>query len=191
MNELKPRSAEQATCSANAELTEADVRKALECCTSEVSRDFNCDVCPYKGEGCIINLLRDALALLRENKATLEMCAEVIERQDKELARKDALLTEWDAKCNDYETALMGKYAEIKRLKADNKDFVDLCHLLNHSLEEERAIVIDEFAERLKASLNDVARWQMHGVEGEYFIIGKSLIDQIAKEMKGEGTNDK
>ena len=138
-----------------------------------------------------------ALALLRENKATLEMCAEVIQRQDKELARKDALLAEWDAKCNDYETALMGKVAEIERLKAHNKELDNLCDILHKKIDEgyaefaneERAEAVTEFAERFKASLNDVARWQMHGVDGEYFIIGKSLVDQIAKEMK-EGSKD-
>lgn len=49
-----------------------------------------------------------------------------------------------------------------------------------------RAEAITEFAERFKNALNDVSRWQMHGVEGEYFIIGKSLVDRIEKELKEE-----
>ena len=167
MNEMKPHLAEQVTCSANAELTEADVRKALECCTSEVSRDFNCDVCPYKGKGCIINLLRDALALLRE---------------------KDALLAEWDAKCNDYETALMGKVAEIERLKAHNKELDNLCDILHKKLDEgyaefaneERAEAVTEFADRLKSTLI---------AGGIYPVLVKNSIEKIAQEMK-EGSKD-
>ena len=191
MNELKPRSAEQATCSANAELTEADVMRALELCNTP--RSGVCKICPYHefGASCHTKRNADALALLRE---------------------KDALLAEWDAKCNDYETALMGKDAEIERLrkakyiystvdycaddlakarekierlKADNKDLVDLCHLLNHSIEEERAIVIDEFAERLKEGMQDLARIDFGGVT--VFAVGEAFIDRIAKKMKGEG----
>lgn len=78
---------------------------------------------------------------------------------------------------------LREKDAEIERLHASCTELTRKCANLHAA----RAEAITEFAERLKASLNDVARWQMHGVEGERFIIGKSLIDRIAKEMKGEG----
>lgn len=95
MNELKPQLAEQVTCSAKAELAESDVMRALECCTINQS----CDGCPMFGEkpeaDCNYYVMSCALALLRE---------------------KDALLAEWDAKCNDYETELLGKDAEIGRL---------------------------------------------------------------------------
>ena len=75
MNELKPE----------------DVMKALECCSAEISTRENCSVCPMGGKrDCMTILYREALALLREKDATLEMCAETIERQDKELAQKDA-----------------------------------------------------------------------------------------------------
>lgn len=79
---------------------------------------------------------------------------------------------------------LREKDEEIDRLKEKaDRNFENLKAVLEER-RSERAEAITEFAERLKASLNDVARWQMHGVEGEYFIIGKSLIDRIAKEMK-------
>lgn len=47
---------------------------------------------------------------------------------------------------------------------------------------------VKEFAERVKAEMNNVARWTMHGDDNEYFIIGKPFIDQIAKEMAEEKT---
>ena len=46
---------------------------------------------------------------------------------------------------------------------------------------------VRKMQDRLKAAMNDVARWTLHGDENEYFIIGKPFIDQIAKEMLEEG----
>ena len=114
------------------------------------------------------------------------------------LREKDACLAEWDAKCNTYEAKLIGKEREIERLTAQI-EHCDACDRigLTHSehifcIKQARAEAIDEFAERLKASLNFVSRWQMHGDKNEYFIIGKPFIDGIAKEMKeGEMTDER
>ena len=54
---------------------------------------------------------------------------------------------------------------------------------LKKEKETARSEAIKEFAERLKAEMDTVARWQMHGDENEYFIIGKPLVDRIAKEL--------
>lgn len=149
MNELKPE----------------DVMRALEC----HSGDGDCfKVCPYftsvYDESCLKNLVRDALALLREKDATLEMCAEVIKRQDKELAKKDA---------------------EIERLNKERDDARRDCAVAeqNHyeckkELETARAEAITEFAGMLKEAVKYIP-WcdypQVH-----------RCIDEIAEKMKGE-----
>lgn len=81
---------------------------------------------------------------------------------------------------------LREKDAEIERLK------YNLSAVLEERADHTEAVAeaITEFAERFKNALNDVSRWQMHGVKGEYFIIGKPLIDQIAKEMKEDQNDD-
>ena len=83
-----------------------DVMRALECWASD--RPAICKDCAYRrfdGTLCGKGMARDALALLRE---------------------KDALLEEWDAKCKDYETELIGKAMDIEKLKAccDEKDAI-------------------------------------------------------------------
>lgn len=153
------------------ELKLEDVMRALECCS-----DCNCPECPYvpKGDchkgtmGCSEEMLKNALALLREKDAGIAMMAECIERQDKEIAQKDA---------------------EIERLKAYNKELDNLCDILHKKLDEgyaefaneERAEAITEFAERLRAEL----------LEKDFYpVIVKNAIEKIAKEMKGEGNGN-
>lgn len=88
---------------------------------------------------------------------------------------------------------LREKDAEIERLRAACEEAVQcfirldtLYKIQCKRLETARSETITEFAERFKNALNNVSRWQMHGVEGEYFIIGKSLVDRIEKELKEE-----
>ena len=192
MKEQKPRSAEQATCSAKAELAEADVRKALECCIRQ-----ECMPCPNKERRtgiteCMECLMKDALAILREKDEIIEAAIAGQKTLQKSLAEKDAEIERLRKAKYIYSTVdycaddLVKAQEEIERLKQENKDLHDNTDVIIEMVTIARAEAITEFAERVKASLNDVARWQMHGVEGEYFIIGKSLIDKIAKEMKGE-----
>ena len=116
---------------------------------------------------------------------------------DEECVSKGAL-----ALLRDQSVELNKKDAEIERLEQANKNLVrevKAAHIVIKNLEGDKEVyrqafenarskAITEFAERVKASMNDVARWKMHGDENEYFIIGKPLIDQIAKEMQeGEG----
>ncbi len=84
------------------EMKPEDVMRALEL-HADCETD-NCFECPYEGYlskadgNCVHHLSIDALALLRE---------------------KDALLAEWDAKLKSYEIELLGKDAEIERLKKE------------------------------------------------------------------------
>ena len=135
-----------------------DVMMALEC----HSGDGDCfKVCPYftdvYDERCIKNLMRDALAILREKDATLEMCAETIERQDKELAKKDA---------------------EIERLRAENTTYArGVEEIAVNYHKQGRAEAITEFAEELKSEL-------IKG--GIYPVFAKCAIERTEKKLKGE-----
>ena len=52
------------------------------------------------------------------------------------------------------------------------------------SIESVRADTVREMAERIKDAMNNVSRWSFHNDPNEYFIIGKPLIAQIAKERR-------
>ena len=145
------------------EMKQEDVKRALECCANS-----DCNTCPYYGDmNCVETHTGDVFALLREKDATLEMCAEVIKRQDKELAKKDA---------------------EIERLEKANKfhrktiseNVQNELEVTLKEIENAKAEAITEFAERLKANL----------IKPEYpwdcFYVTDEQIDKIAKEIKGE-----
>lgn len=164
------------------ELKPEDVMRALECCAN----DQACSSCPLVDDysPCATTMAKNALSLLRE---------------------KDALLAEWDAKCNDYETELLGKTMDIEKFKAccDEKDAeIERLTVYNASLRcdnktiaihhencvEEakktaRAEAITEFVDRLKGKTYFPKPYGMARVVDEY------EIDQIAKEMK-EGKGD-
>lgn len=134
-----------------------DVMRALECCKSP--KLTKCDQCPRKDEDalCMYRLCNDALALLREKDATLEMCAEVIKRQDKELAQKDA---------------------EIERLRAEvsvKKKLLDRCVDLE---DRTRADNVSEIKTRFAMNYGTYTDKDMTPIT-EVFM----LLDQIAKEM--------
>ena len=114
MNELKPE----------------DVMRALECWASGKPCQEECLILEHEeGASCLKLTARSALALLREKDAILEMCAETIERQDKEIAEKDA---------------------EIERLKKLHEGFTTKFKA------EFKADAISEFAERLKERMREV-----------------------------------
>ena len=144
MNELKPE----------------DVMKALECWASGNPCQEECSILEHeRGASCVRLTAGSALALLREKDATLEMCAETIERQDKELAQKDAEIERLTA----YNANLICANTDITNR---HKDYVEDAERIA------RAEAITEFAERLKENF-----------ELSYIIF---LIDKTAKEMKGE-----
>ena len=161
MNELKPRSAEQATCSAKAELAEADVMRALQCHSLE---DIStCDDCPYRDiseqGNCGCDIARDALALLRE---------------------KDALIEDYRQELGRARVALNDANVEIERLKAENAVYANGVEKVAENYHRQgRAEAITEFAERLKQQ-KTTAFGSQCGVVAFY------EIDKIAKEMKGD-----
>ena len=137
-----------------------DVMRALECCVKGKCIEDKCPLFDWDEiddtNVCITKLCEKALALLREKDAE-------IERLTKEL---DGQFEKWKILSEKTEKLYADLYQDAKQVV--------------------RAEAITEFAERLKAKMDYVARWQMHGCEDEYFIIGKPFIDETAKEMKGE-----
>ena len=89
-------------------MTDNEIIKALECCTDESYE--NCNECPYSTDtlSCErLKLLEDSLELINRQKAEIdsakaeiEICAEVIERQDAEIKRvKERPKCKWGT-CN-------------------------------------------------------------------------------------------
>lgn len=144
-----------------------------------------------KGIAAVKAFIKVTLALLRDKQASIEMMAECIKRQDKELAKKDAEIEsltkrlEKEAKCQyDLCGQIVDLKSEIVSLTAQI-EHCDACDRigLTHSehivcIKQARAEAIDEFSERLKKFYANL-KGKTIGGSVEYHI------DQIAKEMKG------
>ena len=227
MNEMKPRSAEQATCSANAELAEADVMKALECHATDYKPPmegvFHCKTdCPYhQFDFCTKVLAQDALALLREKdaeiKGLVDGWSKDQDRFEQTCTEKDALIEDYRQELGRARVALNDANAEIARLREiivkgdyssytarlvtetwhrNNSEFIrrleaEIERLSHHcddcagctqwkcDCSNIRAEAIDEFVRRIKAHFDTYSE-----DEEAHALYVRSLVDQIAKEMK-------
>jgi predicted nucleic acid-binding Zn-ribbon protein len=119
-------------------------------------------------ETCAPYSVQKLIALLREKDATLEMCAETIERQDKELAKKDA---------------------EIERLNGVIETMEDNCMTCDYKVVDRvstaRAEVVTEFAERMEKALTA----QVNASSNEMlaaFMWCLDLVKNLGNELKGE-----
>lgn len=74
----------------------------------------------------------------------------------------------------------------IRELIEDNEAQAETIKSLLETIKSIQAATVREMSERIKADMNNVSRWSFHNDPNEYFIIGKPLIDQIAKEMLEE-----
>ncbi len=70
------------------ELNREQIIKALECCTSEVTIEFNCTECSYIGKGCNIVVMRDALSLIKELTEENERLRDIPEQLHKEMSER-------------------------------------------------------------------------------------------------------
>ena len=160
MNELKPE----------------DVMRALECCKS--ANTIDCDGCPYKGTHdakdfyirCRNFLIRDALALLRENDAHIKMLDEDRMGWADEAVKAQMKVNEKDAEIE--RLTKLQHEAEQRRALCEN-----LCYPTYKELvKDQRAEAITEFAERADAEFSN--RTAFSGVDV------RERIAKIAKEMK-------
>lgn len=79
-------------------------------------------------------------------------------------------------------------YQDDKVCDCKCDSFTDAQYLYEKGYRKQSA-VIDEFAERLKQEMENLAR--MVYSDTTVYLVGKSLIDGIAEEMKGGAENEK
>lgn len=66
-------------------MTDKEILKALECCNAEYNE---CEKCPFKNKVyCERHIIENAFDLINRQQAEIEICAETIKRQDKEIER--------------------------------------------------------------------------------------------------------
>ena len=141
--------------------TDDEIIKALRCCAS-----YDCSACPLYSPtiNCVIVLPQKAL--------------ELVDRYRAEIDRLNAVHADM---------------TESLRLAAEaNKDMaVELdamrgaANSYKMHYETARAEAIKEFAERAKEKMQNLARME-YGNDEIYFLIGKSFIDNLVKEMTEE-----
>ena len=146
-------------------MTDEQIIKALECCTS--TTEIGCELCPYSNTvNCLLRSTQDALDLINRQKAEIvderekkEMLAAVIARQDEEraviVADRDNLLK------------------ENNRLQ---NHFRDLTKMI-------RAEAIKEFAERLKRKSRRISEYDEGGWCMDIRAVKVEDIDNLVKEM--------
>lgn len=155
-------------------LTDEDVVEGLERCISTTTAEA-CEGCPFNKQNLCDKdqwvLERYALDLIKRQKAEndsakakIEICAEVIERQDAEIKRVKECpkcVYEYDGEVTEY--CIQGLCSNFK------------------TVEQIKAEAYKEFAEKLK----DAAMSCLKG--GKYYkIITTRCIDTLLKEMVGE-----
>ena len=190
-------------------MTDNDIIKALECCTSEIA---GCTGCPRFPSlmGCSRQNMRDALDLINRQKAKIKELDEknviklgLIDYQKAEIERLQELVDDmgdYFPGCINCEGKTeIGERTDKCVYLIDNTNYctkrgianIAAIQNENRSLKEQlqtaRAEAITEFAERLKEKMRDLARYS--DGEQDYYLVGYPLIDQIAKEMK-EGVKE-
>ena len=144
-------------------MTDNEIIKALECCAA--CHGSECSDCPCQSMGAncegvsleALDLINRQKAEIESDSAKIEIAAECIARQDK----------------------------EIENLRHNNRQLVYENLKMIKAIKHLKAEAIKEFAERLKKELNNIARVNID--DYDYFCIGLGFIDNLIKEMEGEG----
>ena len=133
-------------------LTDEEIIMRLERCVSRGNRNYNTDI--------VLDLIRRQKAEIDSAKAKIEICAEVIKRQDAEIKRLKECpkcVYEYDGEVTEY--CIQGPCPNFK------------------TVEQIKTEAYKEFAERLKKeTLSDRG----------YDILQQGTIDNLLKEMVGE-----
>lgn len=147
--------------------TDDEIIKALELCSSG-----KCQGCPFNSISaeCLKGLTTNTLALINRQKNALE-------REIYNGLKADEKIESLKIANEKMYSANKEQEAEIEALKEE----VNRLSFWNHI---KRTAVIDEFAERLKANMSNIARMEYGG--HIYFCVGYDLIDTLVKEMTEE-----
>ncbi len=145
-------------------MNDAEIIKALECCSKPYCNNNNCPLHrnTINTKDCITQLSTNALDLINRQKAEVERLKSIL------LCFMDEV-DKWENKhCLDIsELPLIPIKGETEKIKKQIK-----------------AEAIKEFAERLKEELNNVARVNVD--DFDYFVISLGFIDNLVKEMVGD-----
>ena len=145
-------------------MTDAEIIKALECCTTKGTKCSDCPAfkkvdrsdCKKYFRGAI-DLINRQQAQLADERAKIEICAETISRQDAEIERLTIL-------------------AKLGNMRADDY------RVMREKCKTARAEAIKEFAYRLKQK----SEYYENGQGWEGRICYDDDIDKLLKEMVGE-----
>ena len=145
-------------------MNDAEIIKALECCSHEA---YDCDVCP-------LNLKEEELCFIEVRKYALDL----INRKNAEIERLNFVRTR-DAQR--YEQKISDQAHTNCVLYDLHSDAIKEVKALEDELKTAKAEAIKEFAERLKLMAPSMC-WD---TRTEYFFSIKN-IDNLVKEMAGD-----
>lgn len=165
-------------------MTDNEIIRALECCTN--THLYTCDDCPFcKQCGSDEDVLKYALDLINRqqaevesDKAKKEICAEVIDRQDKEIERLQGILLAFMDEVARWE----GKHG----LDVSELSLIPICDEGRDIIDHYRKQAIEQFAEKLKENTIDVDVSYGYGREHYTEAVAVIEIDNLVKEMVGD-----
>ena len=162
-------------------MTDNEIIKLLECC-----KKSQCSNCEY-GKQCdgytqvcyALDLINRQQAEIADERAKDNICAEVIARQDKEIAKYKAEIKNYSrnnrsltAAVTEMQAALKKQSAEIERLKndcfciANERDAIGDC--INTAVDEAKAEAIEGFADKV-TYCKDCAKYELMTSNNQYF----------------------
>lgn len=118
-------------------MTDNEIIKALECC-SEIDRKF-CDNCTYnREEDCIISLTRDALSLIKRQKAEIERLQQKYELSE---AEREANVKGFTESLEKVKAEAVKEFAERAKSTMFNEDFLlcepcDMANIIDNLVKE-------------------------------------------------------
>ena len=133
-----------------------------------------------QGIATVKKVIEDALALLREKDALIAELTQTNAEKDKDVSHWELLTNSAIAAVKRQSARIKEKDSEIDWLKLEIQARVSHIKFLQKEREDARAKAITEFAELMKKEVNGNQFSTYRGTEV------RKVIDQIAKEMKGE-----
>lgn len=175
-------------------LNAEQIKKALECCTSEITREVNCETCYMLGtRDCMTELKKNALALIKSQEQRIKELTQANEQLSESYDHlektKDELLAERSRLTE--ENAKLTRKLEIANLKIECKERILDSYMLQYGtvadkevfLKKERADTVRKMSKLVKERLDiSVEGYSTDEVRETVF----DTIDQIAKEIANE-----